>query len=167
MKTILFLIGFLLIISSNKVYAYNRICKDTLITLNKIIVYRYSGIIDNNELLNNNSFNIIIDSCRNAEIKWPGKIIKNNNLTTISYSGKIQEDDWHNLKNYIYETDLLNLIYYREPDAADPTCIEYIIYYNNNKQKKIIDCNHEINILNTLEKNIIKLKDKIEWSINN
>ena len=75
MKTTLVLLGLLLIISSNKVYAYNRICKDTLITLNKIIVNRYSGILDNNELLHNNSFNIIIDSCRNAEIKWPGRII--------------------------------------------------------------------------------------------
>jgi hypothetical protein len=164
MKTKFYIIGILILLSSNNSYATISSCKDTLISVNKITMSRNSGIVaDTKELLKNSSFSIIIDSSGYVELKWPGKVIKNNSLTTLTYSGKITKDDLNNLERYIKVTNLLNLEYYHEPEAEHPTCIIYDIEYNNNKHKKFIDCNQEIKILNTFGKIIESLKSEIKW----
>ncbi len=136
----------------------------------KFITGRILGNNYSNQLPENDNYNLTIDESGKTLLEWIGKCPQSKNNSIIcSYSGIITKKQFKKLSNKLNKikfTELLNI--YKPFIEYEHTESEYfIITYNYNIEKIIIDQNFEIKELRELSKMLIKLKKEILWVPNN
>jgi hypothetical protein len=132
----------------------------------KFITGRILGNNYSNQLPENDNYNLTIDESGKTLLEWVGKCPQSlNNSINCSYSGIITKKQFKKLSNKLNKikfTELLNIykpfIEYEHTESE-----HFIITYNYNIEKIIIDQNFEIKELRELSKMLIKLKKEIKW----
>jgi hypothetical protein len=157
--------------SNNYIFEGFSSSKDT----NQIhqIKFRTGRIFGNNysnQLPENDNYIVTIEESGKTLLEWVGKCPQSlNNSIICSNSGIITKKQFKKLTNKLNSikfTELFNiykpLIEYEHTVSED-----FIITYNYDIKKVIIDQNFEIKELRELSKMVIKLKKEIKWVPNN
>jgi hypothetical protein len=153
--------------SNNYIFEGVSSLKDTnLIHQIKFITGRILGNNYSNQLPENDNYNLTIDESGKTLLEWVGKCPQSlNNSINCSYSGIITKKQFKKLSNKLNKikfTELLN-IYIPFIEYEHTESEHFIITYNYNIEKIIIDQNFEIKELRELSKMLIKLKKEIKW----
>jgi hypothetical protein len=168
-KLLLFLFFIICNISkANNYYIKSKyILKDTsVIHQIKFQTGRILGKNYSNQLPENDNYNLTIDESGKTLLEWVGKCPQSlNNSIICSYSGIITKKQFKKLSNKLKKikfTELLNI--YKPLIEYEHTGSEaFMITYNYDVKKVIIDQNYEIKELRELSKMLIKLKKEIKW----
>jgi hypothetical protein len=116
------------------------------------------------QLIEKNQYTIIINRNGNAQLKWNGKCPMINTKSFIcSYSGNITKSQFKMLSKKLNEINFTELKEEYVKNIDDRGTESYIITYNNDKQKRIIDEDFEVDGLKELREMLIKLKNEIKW----
>ena len=154
-------------ISNNYIFEGFNLLKDTnLIHQIKFQTGRILGNNYSNQLPENDNYNLTIDESGKTLLEWVGKCPQSlNNSIICSYSGIITKKQFKKLSNKLKKikfTELLN-IYKPLIEYEHTTSEAFMITYNYDVKKVIIDQNYEIKELRELSKMLIKLKKEIKW----
>lgn len=170
-KYILFLI--LILTFSNEISASynNKSLKLPAIDTTRInqIILSISGNEgwDKRELLEKILFTIIFNENGNVQLKRNGKCPTSINKVVIcSYSGKIELKEFEMLSSKLKEINFTDLKDEYIENIDDRGSENYLITYNQNKQKRISDENFEIPGLKEFNEIIMNLKKQIKWTPN-
>jgi len=172
MKKTTLLIYFILSLNytyANKIlFDNNLFVKDTF-CINEIQFSRSANQgWDSFDLLEKNLYTLIIKIDGTALLKWNGKCPNSRNNSIIcSYSGAISKKDYKVLADKLIEIKFTNFKDKYLVDGDDIGADGYIIKYNENNQKEIIDERFNIAGLQEFRDMIIKLKKEIKWTPNN
>jgi hypothetical protein len=153
--------------SNNYIFEGFSLLKDTnLIHQIKFQTGRILGNNYSNQLPENDNYNLTIDESGKTLLEWVGKCPQSiNNIIICSYSGIITKTQFKKLSNKLNKikfTELLNI--YKPLIEYEHTGSEaFMITYNYDVKKVIIDQNYEIKELRELSKMLIKLKKEIKW----
>jgi hypothetical protein len=119
---------------------------------------------DKEELLEKNQFTIIFKENGEVQLKRNGKCPTSKNSTVIcAYTGQIEIKEFERLSaklKAIHFTDLKDAYLENIDDGGSNN---YLITYNQVKQKRIIDENFEIPGLKEFNKMLMELKKQIHW----
>jgi hypothetical protein len=153
--------------SNNYIFEGVSSLKDTnLIHQIKFRTGWFSGNNYSNQLPENDNFFMTIDESGKTLLEWIGKCPQSKNNSIIcSYSGILTKKQFKKLSNKLNKikfTELLN-IYKPLKEYEHTVSDDYIITYNHDIKKVIIDQNFEIKELRELSKMLIKLKKEIKW----
>jgi hypothetical protein len=167
MKIKLFLILFLIICNLSKAnhnYINSKyILKDT--TVIHQIIFSRSGNPgwDSEEELDKRLFTIVFEENGKVLLHVAGKNFNPFDHIIVSYNGKISKKRFKILSNKLKEIKFIALNNEYLTDYEDVGGDSYIITYNQNKRKKILDENFEIDGLKDFREILIKLKKEIKW----
>jgi len=154
-------------ISNNYIFeGFNLLTDTNLIHQIKFQTGRILGNNYSNQLPENDNYNLTIDESGKTLLEWIGKCPQSlNNSIICSYSGIITKNNFKKLSNKLNKikfTELLNI--YKPLIEYEHTGSEaFMITYNYDVKKVIIDQNYEIKELRELSKMLIKLKKEIKW----
>ena len=153
--------------SNNYIFDGFSLLKDTnLIHQIKFQTGRILGNNYSNQLPENDNYNLTIDESGKTLLEWIGKCPQSlNNSIICSYSGIITKKQFKKLSNKLNKikfTELLN-IYKPLIEYEHTVSDDFMITYNYDVKKVIIDQNYEIKELRELSKMLIKLKKEIKW----
>ncbi len=167
---LLFILIFTLSNDSNASY-YNKILKLTAIDTTKInqIILTISGNEgwDKRELLEKNLFTIIFNQNGDVQLKRNGKCPTSiNKIVICSYTGKIEIKEFEMLSSKLKEINFNALKDEYIENIDDRGSENYLITYNQDKQKRISDENFEIPGLKEFNEIIMNLKKQIKWTPN-
>ena len=163
---ILFLITCNLSKANHNYISSKYILKDTTV-IHQIIFSRGGnpGYDLQREELEKNIYTIIFEEKGKVQLHVKGKKYSSRDHIFVSYSGKIKRRDFKRLSNKLKEikfTELLN-IYKPLIEYEHTVSDDFIIKYNNGKQKEIIDQSYDIDGLKDFREMLIKLKKEIKW----
>ena len=171
MKIKLYLILFLIICNLTKAnhnYINSKhILKDT--TVIHQIIFSRSGNPgwDSKEELDKKLFTIFFEENGKVLLHVAGKNFNPFDHIIVSYNGKISKKKFKILSSKLKEIKFIALNNEYLTDYEDVGGDSYIITYNQNKRKKILDENYNIDGLKEFREMLIKLKKEIKWVPNN
>lgn len=175
MKIKLFLILFLIICNLSKAnhnYINSKyILKDTTVIHQiKFRTGRTLGYNYSNQLPENDNYIMTIEESGKTLLEWVGKCPQSiNNSIICSYSGIITKSQFKKLSNKLKEIKFIELLNIYKPfiEYEHTVSEDFMITYNYDIKKVIIDQNFEIKELRELSKMLKNLKKEIKWVPNN
>jgi hypothetical protein len=162
---LLMLIFSINIIYANKLYYTDDAIKDSF-AINEIqfSISGNPGWDISYDLLKKNLFSLTIKQDGTALLKWNGRCPQSRNNTLIcSYAGSMSKKDFKKLSKKLNEINFTRFKDEYREDIDDRGANEYIITYNGNFQKKIIDENYNIDGLKEFREMLVKVKKGIKW----
>ena len=157
--------------SSNYIFEGFSSSKDTnLIHQIKFRTGRTLGYNYSNQLPENNNFFMTIDESGKTLLEWIGKCPQSKNNSIIcSYSGIITNKQFKKISNKLKKINFTELLDIYKPlkEYEHTVSDDFIITYNYDIKKVIIDQNFETKELRELSKMLKNLKKEIKWVPNN
>ena len=157
--------------SNNYIFEGFSSLKDTnLIHQIKFRTGRTLGYNYSNQLPENDNYIMTIEESGKTLLEWVGKCPQSiNNSIICSYSGIITKSQFKKLSNKLKEIKFIELLNIYKPfiEYEHTVSEDFMITYNYDIKKVIIDQNFEIKELRELSKMLKNLKKEIKWVPNN
>lgn len=119
---------------------------------------------DSQKELDKKFFTITFEENGKVLLQVEGRNFNPRDHIIVSYNGKISKRKFKMLSNKLERINFITLnneyLTYYEDTGRDI----YLITYNRNKQKKILDENFDVDGLKEFRKMLIKLKKEIKWT---